>query len=226
MPLQPPLPPSLASTSAASLLGDTAGNRAAPSSSSLSATIRVQHRPVKPSAFRYSEPAEEPIVKQETSGVAPPLPPSPIQIHSPPRPHLATRNQHPNSPEKSPSKYDLKGKGKETVHDDQDLPTKSLLRSLHGPSAGKAGLIRDPEETRQIIYEASKGSKYFQAQQQRDLDLTVRVDKLVAYLDKLVKERHNRLQAEEDRVDEMLKEMEKERVLTETVAVVDAGQSE
>jgi DNA polymerase kappa len=149
----------------------------------------------------------------------------PTVIKAEAEPTESTRTTTATSPRKLAT-ADQKGKEKvATSHQEQDLPTKSLLRSLHGPSAGKAGLIRDPEETRQIIYEASKGSKYFQAQQQRDLDLTVRVDKLVAYLDKLVKERGGNVRAEEDRVDEMLKEMEKERVLTETVAVVDAGQS-
>lgn len=45
----------------------------------------------------------------------------------------------------------------------------------------------------------------------------------MAHLSKLVKERGGNLKAEEDRVDDMIREMEKERVLTETVVVVDAG---
>jgi DNA polymerase kappa len=33
---------------------------------------------------------------------------------------------------------------------------------MGGPSSGKAGISRDPEETNKIIAEASKDSKYFQ----------------------------------------------------------------
>lgn len=77
----------------------------------------------------------------------------------------------------------------------------SLLRRMAGPSDQKAGLTRDKEEVRDlqarqggrrrswkltsrpnrfqvkaIIYEASKGSKYFIAQQKKDEELTVRYE--------------------------------------------------
>jgi len=38
----------------------------------------------------------------------------------------------------------------------------SLIKAMGGPSSGKAGVSRDPEETNRIIAEASKNSKYFQ----------------------------------------------------------------
>lgn len=38
----------------------------------------------------------------------------------------------------------------------------SLIKAMGGPSSGKAGVTRDPEETNRIIAEASKNSKYFQ----------------------------------------------------------------
>lgn len=48
-----------------------------------------------------------------------------------------------------------KGKGKEHAGTD------SLRTRMAGPSDQKAGLLRDPEEVKQIIWEASKGSKFF-----------------------------------------------------------------
>lgn len=84
--------------------------------------------------------------------------------------------------------------------------------------------MRDKEEVRQIIYEASKNSKYFVAQQEQDAQLTVRVDALVARLNRLLSERGGNVRAEQARVDEMIAELEKTRVLTETIVVVDAGE--
>lgn len=80
------------------------------------------------------------------------------------------------------------------------------------------------QEVKQIIYEASKGSKYFQAQEKKDAELTVKVNRLTAHLGRLLKERKGNVKAEEARVDEMLAELEKTRVLSETIVVVDAGE--
>ncbi|KAM0791793.1 hypothetical protein ACM66B_004056 [Microbotryomycetes sp. NB124-2] len=101
-------------------------------------------------------------------------------------------------------------------------PSDSLLNRLAGPSDQKAGLGRTREQIAQIAYKASKGSKYFLQQQQKDVELTVRVNKLSAKLDKLVAERHGKLSKEEQYVDEMIQELEKTRNLRETVCVVDA----
>lgn len=80
-------------------------------------------------------------------------------------------------------------------------------------------------QVKAIIYEASKGSKYFLAQQQKDAELTVRVDRLVAHFDSLLKKQGGVVTNEERLVDEMLAEMEKSRVLSETIVVVDADVS-
>lgn len=74
--------------------------------------------------------------------------------HIQPAPHSAPRrllsspqeakNADPPSPTKS-RRSDLKGKGKAYE------PTDSFLKRLAGPSTGKAGLLRDPEEVRQIV---------------------------------------------------------------------------
>ncbi|KAK4055057.1 hypothetical protein OIO90_003398 [Microbotryomycetes sp. JL221] len=101
-------------------------------------------------------------------------------------------------------------------------PSNSLLHRLAGPSDQKAGLGRTREQVAQVSYEVSKGSKYFLQQEEKDAQLTIRVEKLVAKLDERVQERHGNLANEEQYVDEMLEELEKTRCLTETVCVVDA----
>ncbi|KAK4050692.1 hypothetical protein OIV83_003418 [Microbotryomycetes sp. JL201] len=101
-------------------------------------------------------------------------------------------------------------------------PSDSLLHRLAGPSDQKAGLGRTRDEIAQIAYSASKGSKFFLQQQQKDAELTVRVDKLRAKLDALVAERHGKLVNEEHYVDEMIQELEKTRDLQHVVCVVDA----
>lgn len=110
---------------------------------------------------------------------------------------------------------------------------------MGGPSDQKAGLLRDPEEVKQIIWEASKGSKYFlvsppprtqrssahlcdwQDQQRRDEELTVKVNKLTHHLDSLVQQRGNDLRAEEALVDQKLAAYERKRDLSQTIVVVE-----
>lgn len=76
-------------------------------------------------------------------------------------------------------------------------PTDSLMNRMSGPSDQKAGLLRDPDEVKtvsqsnsdqlatkteltvidraaKIIYQASKGSKFFLDQQRRDAELTIK----------------------------------------------------
>lgn len=77
---------------------------------------------------------------------------------------------------------------------------------------------------KRIIYDVSKGSKYFQAQEKSDAILTVKVDKLLARLEQRVREKGGDLRAEEASVDAMLAEMEKTRNTNETIVVVDAGE--
>lgn len=98
------------------------------------------------------------------------------------------------------------------------------MNRMSGPSDQKAGLSRDPEEVKRIIYEASKGSKFFLDQQRRDAELTIKVDAMLARLDRAVAERGGDLSAEEDAVDGMIDALERERNLGETIIVVDAGE--
>ncbi|KNZ63185.1 hypothetical protein VP01_1176g2 [Puccinia sorghi] len=55
----------------------------------------------------------------------------------------------------------------------------SLLRRLEGASSNKAGLLRDPQQVAHIIYQASRGSKYFQNEQAKDQKLTIQINQLV-----------------------------------------------
>ncbi|ELU39333.1 DNA polymerase IV [Rhizoctonia solani AG-1 IA] len=82
--------------------------------------------------------------------------------------------------------------------------TDSLLKRLSGPSSGKAGLAKDQTEINKIIAEVSKGSKFyevrdiydrnetdthatFQNEKRKDAQLTVRIEKLLALRDSLMK---------------------------------------
>lgn len=127
-------------------------------------------------------------------------------------------------PQKRTSPSSLASKSTKSTTSNGPHPAESLLRRLGGPSDQKAGLIRNKEEVRQIIYEASKNSKYFVAQQEKDAQLTTRVDALLGRLNRLLAERGGDVRAEQARVDEMIAEMEKTRGLTETMVVIDAGE--
>lgn len=68
--------------------------------------------------------------------------------HGPPSPTVNVSSRG------APSKPDWKGKGKakeELKSKQSNEPTESFLKRLAGPSTGKAGLLRDPEEVRQIV---------------------------------------------------------------------------
>lgn len=125
-----------------------------------------------------------------------------------------------SAPPPAPS-IDKKGKGKELLAPIQD-ESEFLRRRLSGPSDQKSGLTRDPEEVSRIIYEVSKGSKYFENEKKKDLELTKKVDALLDSLNQMVQVRQGDLSMEEGFVDEMIKELEATRVLDEVIVVVDA----
>lgn len=66
-------------------------------------------------------------------------------------------------------------------------PNKTLLKRLAGPSTGKAGLKRDPDEVAQIIYECSKGSPFYLNEVKRDEDTTRKVDAMLLKLEGKIK---------------------------------------
>ena len=72
-----------------------------------------------------------------------------------------------------------------------------------------------------MIYEHSKGSKFFLNEQKRDADLTVQVDKMLASLRGKLEQRHGNVSAEEREVDGTAERLELGRVQGQTVVVVD-----
>ena len=105
-----------------------------------------------------------------------------------------------------------------------DLPPQasqhhSLKHSLLGPSLTKAGQDAvDQRRVSEIIYKASKGSKFFNREEARDKSLTLKIDrilKLKAQLEKLD------LRADLRRADEYIASVELARDLSQTVVHVD-----
>jgi DNA polymerase kappa len=105
-----------------------------------------------------------------------------------------------------------------------DLPPQasqhhSLKHSLLGPSLTKAGQDAvDQKKVSEIIYEASKGSKFFNNEEARDKNLTLKIDrilKLKAQLEKLD------LRTDLRRADEYIASVELGRDLSQTVVHVD-----
>ena len=59
----------------------------------------------------------------------------------------------------------------------------SLIMRMGGPSAAKAGLGKDQETINRIIYEASKGSKYFENERKRDEATTKKVQVMLTKME-------------------------------------------
>ncbi|KAJ9602312.1 hypothetical protein H2200_013167 [Cladophialophora chaetospira] len=95
----------------------------------------------------------------------------------------------------------------------------SLRHSLLGPSLTKAGQDGvDQKKVSEIIYEASKGSKFFNNEEVRDKNLTVKIDrilKLKAQLEKLD------LKSELRRADDYIASLELSRDLSQYVVHID-----
>ncbi|KAJ5810710.1 uncharacterized protein N7503_002928 [Penicillium pulvis] len=95
----------------------------------------------------------------------------------------------------------------------------TLKYQLLGPSLTKAGQDAvDQQKVSEIIYEASKGSKFFNHEQDRDRNLTVKIERILkekAHLEKLD------LSQDLRRADEYLAELELTRDLSQYVIHVD-----
>ncbi len=95
----------------------------------------------------------------------------------------------------------------------------SLKHSLLGPSLTKAGQDAvDQKKVSEIIYEASKGSKFFNNEEAKDKNLTIKIErilKLKAQLEKLD------LKSDLRRADEYIASVELARDLSQTVVHVD-----
>ncbi|OQE26943.1 hypothetical protein PENFLA_c006G01578 [Penicillium flavigenum] len=95
----------------------------------------------------------------------------------------------------------------------------TLKYQLLGPSLTKAGQDSvDQQKVSEIIYNASKGSKFFNHEQQRDRNLTLKIERIVKEKARL--ERLD-LNSELRRADEYLAELELSRDLSQHVIHVD-----
>ncbi|GAA6060585.1 hypothetical protein JCM10212_006820 [Sporobolomyces blumeae] len=100
-------------------------------------------------------------------------------------------------------------------------PGRSILNRMGGPSDLKAGLAgyRDPDEVKRIIYEASKGSKYYNDQVRRDREVEAKGERLKA---RLAEERLSATGREDEAVDRVLEQLEEKRDLSRVIALIDA----
>ncbi|KAI9012632.1 hypothetical protein CLU79DRAFT_769427 [Phycomyces nitens] len=100
-----------------------------------------------------------------------------------------------------------------------DHAVDTLRTQLAGPSSGKAGLSNvDKEKVNAIIYEASKGSAYFENERRKDQAVTKRIE---AMLIEAAKIRDMDLSLETRIVDGMMREFEESRDLSQTICHVD-----
>ncbi|KAI8150340.1 hypothetical protein BJV82DRAFT_548937 [Fennellomyces sp. T-0311] len=103
--------------------------------------------------------------------------------------------------------------------EDRDQSSQTLRTRLAGPSSNKAGMESiDKDKVNQIIYEASKGSAFFENERKKDQALTERIDAMMAKYERI---RHLNLRHEEQVVDNMIHDLDKERDLTQSICHVD-----
>ncbi|KAA1088298.1 hypothetical protein PGTUg99_008362 [Puccinia graminis f. sp. tritici] len=98
----------------------------------------------------------------------------------------------------------------------------SLLRRLEGPSSNKAGLLRDPDQVAKIIYDCSKGSKYFLNEQAKDARLTAQIEQLRIKLDRQLAMRRDNLDFEQQEAQQIAESLERTRILDQIIVCVDA----
>jgi DNA polymerase kappa len=97
----------------------------------------------------------------------------------------------------------------------------SLKYRLLGPSLTKAGQDTvDQQKVSEIIYNASKGSKFFANERARDKALTVKIERLITQRDKLQKN-IKLVEHETQKADILLQELESTRDLTQIIVHVD-----
>ncbi|KFX96986.1 hypothetical protein O988_05067 [Pseudogymnoascus sp. VKM F-3808] len=104
--------------------------------------------------------------------------------------------------------------------DDQDTNLHDTLKySLLGPSLTKSGQDSvDQKKVSDIIYDASKGSKFFAHEENRDKLLTVKIEKILEKKSRLEK---LNLTRDQKKADEYVAELELSRDLSQTIVHVD-----
>ncbi|KAF7877317.1 hypothetical protein EAF04_001000 [Stromatinia cepivora] len=107
----------------------------------------------------------------------------------------------------------------EGTPESDDNEHKSLKYSLLGPSLTKSGQDSvDQSKVSEIIYNASKGSKYFNHEEERDKTLTVKIERILAKKAELEK---LDLAHDRRRADTAIAELELTRDLSQTIVHID-----
>ncbi|KAK0524321.1 hypothetical protein OC834_005579 [Tilletia horrida] len=116
---------------------------------------------------------------------------------------------------------------KRTAQDGDDDAEASLRKRMAGPSSGKAGLAADQDEINRKIYEASRGSKFFENERIKDAETTQRINALLVRRDDAL----SRVPVDSSewlaigkKVDVRLAELEATRDLSRQICHVDADQ--
>lgn len=95
----------------------------------------------------------------------------------------------------------------------------SFKKRLAGPSTNKAGLDKvDKDKINKIIYEASKGSAFFENEKKRDRMVTKRIDTILAKYEQV---KDQDLSFERRIVDNMIRDLEQTRDLSQCICHVD-----
>ena len=99
----------------------------------------------------------------------------------------------------------------------------SLKHSLLGPSLGKSGTDGvDQKKVSEIIYNASKGSKFFNNEERKDKDLTVKITRILARKRDIERiEATGGLKQELKKADDYITELEYGRDLSQAVVHID-----
>ncbi|KAM3084071.1 hypothetical protein ACMFMG_001821 [Clarireedia jacksonii] len=106
-----------------------------------------------------------------------------------------------------------------TPDEKEDNEHKSLKYSLLGPSLTKSGQDSvDQSKVSEIIYNASKGSKYFNHEEVRDKTLTIKIERILAKKAELEK---LDLAHDRRRADTAIAELELTRDLSQTIVHID-----
>lgn len=115
-------------------------------------------------------------------------------------------------------------KNQKVVETTSPRANESLLKRMGGPSAAKAGLKKDQEEINRIIYEASRGSKFFENERRNDERITARVEAMLITMEerlRAVPEGSHEWHAIEKKAEALAAKCEEERDLSRYIAVCD-----
>ncbi|SNX84774.1 related to DNA polymerase kappa [Melanopsichium pennsylvanicum] len=107
---------------------------------------------------------------------------------------------------------------------DHDAALASLRKRMAGPSSAKAGLAKDQDEINRIIYDVSKGSKFFENERKKDAQTTERINALLARRDQKLlhlPSGSSEWLAIQRKIDDMATNLENTRDLSRTILHTD-----